>query len=268
MRACASIPTPMGHRVTLAAADGVAVITMARPPVNAMSRAFMAELSEAIDRVERDPAIRVAIVESALPGMFSGGADIHALEGLDARGCADFIALGHGVFGRLGRVPKPFIAAVNGTRVGGGMELAMACDLRLAPRSARFAQPEVNLGVVSGWGGTQRLPRLVGKSRGLEMLMLGEPISAADALACGLVNRVVADETLLDEALALARRLAAKAPAALAKVKECVEQGFGRPLADGLRVEARCYVEAYLTEDAREGIRAFLEKRSAHFGER
>ena len=255
----------MGRWVTLAAAEGVAVIAMARPPVNAMSRAFMAELSEALDRVETDTAIRVAIIESALPGMFSGGADIKELEGLDARGCADFIALGHGVFGRLGRVPKPVIAAVNGTCVGGGIELAMACDLRLAARSARFGQPEVNLGVVSGWGGTQRLPRLVGKSRGLEMLMLGEPISAAEALACGLVSRVVADEALGDEARALARRLAAKAPVALAKVKECVEHGLGRPLEEGLREEARCYVEAYLTEDAREGIRAFLEKRPAHF---
>jgi enoyl-CoA hydratase/carnithine racemase len=255
----------MGRWVTLAATDGVAVITMARPPVNAMSRAFMAELSEAGDRVQSDAAIRVAIVRSALPGTFSGGADVTELEGLNARGCADFIALGHGVFGRLGRVPKPFIAAVNGACVGGGLELAMACDLRLAGRSARFAQPEVNLGVVSGWGGTQRLPRLVGKSRGLEMLLLGEPVSAGEALACGLVNRVVADAALGDEALALARRLAARAPVALAKVKECVDLGFGRSLEEGLRVEARCYLEAYLTEDAREGIRAFLEKRPARF---
>jgi enoyl-CoA hydratase/carnithine racemase len=238
---------------------------MARPPVNAMSRAFMAELSAAIDRVEGDAAIRVAFVTSGLAGIFSGGADIRELEGLDERGCADFIALGHSVFGRLGRVPKPFVAAVHGACVGGGMELAMACDIRLAGRSARFGQPEVNLGVVSGWGGTQRLPRLIGKGRGLEMLMLGEPISADEALAFGLVSRVVADATLLDEAQALAARLAARAPVALAKVKECVEQGFSRPLAEGLREEARCYVEAYLTRDAREGIRAFLQKRPARF---
>jgi enoyl-CoA hydratase/carnithine racemase len=123
----------------------------------------------------------------------------------------------------------------------------------------------VNLGVVSGWGGTQRLPRLVGKTRGLEMLMLGEPITAEEARAAGLVSRVVDDAALLDEARGLARRLAAKAPVALAKVKECVEQGLARPLADGLGEEARCYVEAYLTNDAREGIRAFLEKRPPRF---
>lgn len=251
--------------IQLAIADGIAVITLARPPVNAMSRAFMERLAAAIERVEADPTARVLIITSGLAGMFSGGADIRELEGLDAGGCADFIALGHRVFGRLGRLPKPVIAAINGTCVGGGLELAMACDIRVSARGARVGQPEVNLGVVSGWGGTQRLPRLVGKSRGLEMLMLGEPISAEQALACGLVTRVVAQEVLLEEARGVARRLAAKAPAALAKIKECVEQGLPLPLSEGLREEARCYVEAYLTEDAREGIRAFLEKRPARF---
>ena len=124
----------MEHWITLAGADGVAVVTMVRPPVNAMSRAFMTELSAAIDRVEGEAAIRVALITSGLPGMFSGGADIKELEGLDARGCADFVALGQGVFGRLGRARKPFIAAVNGTCVGGGLELAMTCDIRLAAR--------------------------------------------------------------------------------------------------------------------------------------
>ncbi|MBI2202337.1 MAG: enoyl-CoA hydratase/isomerase family protein [Candidatus Rokubacteria bacterium] len=255
----------MASWITLDVTDGVAVVTLARPPVNAMSRAFMAELAAALDRVEQDGAVRAAVIASGLPGMFSGGADIRELEGLDARGCADFIALGHGVFGRLGHVPKPIVAAVNGTCVGGGLELALACDLRLAARSARFGQPEARLGVVSGWGGTQRLPRLVGKSRGLEMLMLGEPIGAGEALAAGLVSRVVDDERLLDEARALGRRLASQAPIALAKIKECVERGLGRPLDEGLAEEARCYVEAYLTDDAREGIRAFLEKRPARF---
>jgi enoyl-CoA hydratase/carnithine racemase len=255
----------MASWITLDVADGVAVVTMARAPVNAMSRAFMAELAAALDRVEQDGAVRVAVITSGLPEMFSGGADIRELEGLDAHGCADFIALGHGVFGRLGGLPKPIIAAVNGVCVGGGLELALACDLRLAARSARFGQPEVRLGVVSGWGGTQRLPRLIGKSRGLAMLMLGDPIGADEALAAGLVSQVVDDNRLLDEARALARRLASQAPIALAKIKECVEGGLGRPLDEGLIEEARCYVDAYLTEDAREGIRAFLDKRPARF---
>jgi enoyl-CoA hydratase len=160
---------------------------------------------------------------------------------------------------------KPVIAAINGVCVGGGMELAMACDLRVAAKSARFGQPEVNLGVISGWGGTQRLPRLVGKTRGLEMLMLGEQISAGEALAIGLVNRVVPDEALMDETMALCRKLAAKSPGALAKIKEAVELGLPQFLAEGLREEGRCYVEAYVAGDAREGIRAFLEKRPARF---
>jgi enoyl-CoA hydratase/carnithine racemase len=251
--------------VSLAVADGIARLSMERPPVNAMSRAFMRELRAGLDQAARDPAVRVIVVSSRLPGMFSGGADIRELEGLDADGCAAFIALGQRLFGRMGEIPKPIIAAVNGVCVGGGMELSMACDLRIAARSARFGQPEVNLGVVSGWGGTQRLPRLVGKTRGLEMLMLGEQISAEDALAVGLVNRVVPDEALMGETMALARKLAAKSPVALAKIKESVERGLGASLAEGLREEARCYVAAYVSGDAQEGIRAFLEKRPARF---
>ncbi len=251
--------------VSLAVTDGIALLFMERPPVNAMSRALMEELEVSLERAARDPAIRVLVVTSQLPGMFSGGADIRELEGLDAAGCAAFIALGQALFGRMGKIPKPIIAAINGICVGGGLELSMACDLRIAAKSARFGQPEVNLGVISGWGGTQRLPRLVGKTRGLEMLMLGEQISAEDALAIGLVNRVVPDEALMGEATVLARKLAVKSAVALAKVKEAVEHGLSLPLGEGLREEARCYVEAYGSGHAREGIRAFLEKRPARF---
>jgi enoyl-CoA hydratase/carnithine racemase len=251
--------------VSLALADRLAVLTMERPPVNAMSRAFMSELEAGLQQAAADPAVRVIIVTSRLPGMFSGGADIRELEGLDAAGCAAFIALGQGLFSRVGEIPKPILAVINGVCLGGGMELAMACDLRVAAESARFGQPEVNLGVVSGWGGTQRLPRLVGKTRGLEMLLFGEPISADDAFAMGLLNRVVPDDMLMAEAAALAKKLAAKSPVALAKVKEAVQRGLSLPLIQGLREEARCYVEAYCSDDAKEGIRAFLEKRPARF---
>lgn len=225
----------------------------------------MSELEAGLDQAAADPAVRVIIVSSTLPGMFSGGADIRELEGLDADGCAAFIALGQGLFERMGEIRKPIIAAINGICVGGGLELSMACDLRITAKSARFGQPEVNLGVVSGWGGTQRLPRLVGKTRALEMLLLGEQISAEEALAIGLVNRVVPDAALMSETIGLARKLAAKSAVALAKVKETVERGLSLPLAQGLSEEARCYVEAYVAGDAREGIRAFLEKRVARF---
>lgn len=251
--------------VSVAVADRVAILSMERPPVNAMGLALLDEFGEGFERAAADPAVRVLIVTSQLPGMFSGGADIRELEGLDAAGCAGFIALGQGLFSRIGANPKPVIAAINGICIGGGMELAMACDLRIVGRSARFAQPEVNLGVVSGWGGTQRLPRLIGKTRSLEMLMLGEQISTEEALAIGLVNRVVPDDALMAEAMALAGKLAMKSPMALAKIKEAVERGLPLSLADGLREEARCYSEAYASTDAKEGIRAFLEKRPARF---
>ena len=251
--------------VSLAVADRLAVLTMERPPVNAMSRAFMGNLETGLAHAAADPAVRAIIITSALPGMFSGGADIRELEGLDAAGCAAFIALGQGLFTRVGEIPKPILAAINGVCLGGGLELSMACDLRIAAESARFGQPEVNLGVVSGWGGTQRLPRLVGRTRALQMLMLGDQISADEALAMGLVNRVVPDDMLIAEATAVARRLAAKSPVALAKVKETVVRGLALPLAQGLSEEARCYAEAYRADDAKEGIRAFLEKRPPRF---
>ena len=252
--------------VSLDVADAVAIVTMRRPPVNAMSRRFVDELRAHLELAAGDPRVRVLVVTSALPRMFSGGADITELEGLDATGCAAFVGLGHELLDRFATIPKPIVASINGVCVGGGMELAMACDLRVAAASARFAQPEVKLGVISGWGGTQRLPRLVGKTRALELLYLGEPIDSDRALAIGLVNRVVPDDALDAATLALARTLAARSPIALAQIKTAVERGLTRPLADGLREEAVAYVQAYAADDAREGIRAFLEKRPARFG--
>jgi enoyl-CoA hydratase/carnithine racemase len=251
--------------VSLAVADGVAVVTLARPPVNALDRAVMQDLRAALERIAADPAARAVVIASGVPGTFSAGADIRELVGLDAVGCAAFVALGHDVFDRIAALPRPVVAAINGVCLGGGLELALACDLRVAAVSAQLGQPEINLGVVSGWGGTQRLPRLLGKGRGLEMLLLGEPVTADRALAIGLVNRVVPDAGLQTEARALARKLAGKSAVAVARVKASVERGLGLPLQEALREEARCYVEAYLSEDAREGVQAFLEKRPPRF---
>ncbi len=254
--------------VSLEVTGGMAVVSLERPPVNAMSRALMEEFKACLLRAERDPSVRVIIVRSKLDGIFSAGADIRELQGLDPEGCASFIELGQRLFARLGEIPKPIVAVINGVCVGGGLELSMACDLRLAGESARFGQPEVNLGLISGWGGTQRLPRLVGKTRASEMLLVGEQISAAQALTIGLVNRVVPDDSLLDEAMALGQKLVAKSPVALAKIKETIERGLSLTLTEGLQVEAGCYVEAYTSEDAKEGVRAFLEKRPARFAGR
>lgn len=254
--------------VSLEVTGGMAVVSLERPPVNAMSRALMEEFKAYLLRAERDPSVRVIIVRSKLDGIFSAGADIRELQGLAPEGCASFIELGQRLFARLGEIPQPIVAAVNGVCVGGGLELSMACDLRVAGESARFGQPEVNLGLISGWGGTQRLPRLVGKTRASEMLLVGEQISAAQALTIGLVNRVVPDDSLLAEAMALGQKLVAKSPVALAKIKETIERGLSLTLTEGLQVEAGCYVEAYTSEDAKEGVRAFLEKRPARFAGR
>ena len=256
----------MGHsHLDISSQEGVTVIRLNRPPVNAINTAFTQQLSTAFDACASDGAVRAIVISSAVPGIFSGGADIRELHGLDQAGCKIFVERGQALFDRIEGLPKPVIAAINGACVGGGAELAMACDLRVAGHSARFGQPEVNLGVVPGWGGTQRLPRLVGKTRSMEMLMLGETVPAEAALSMGLVNQVVTDEEVLSTAIALARKLLGKSPIALSAVKRAVQQGLGQSLAEGLKVEAECYLKAYGSGDSQEGIRAFLEKRAPRF---
>ena len=251
--------------LTVATQDGVGVITMDRTPVNAMDRVFVDQLSTAVDRCRSDGSIRVVIVASALPKIFSAGADIREMVAMDEAGGLGFVEYGQGLMSRMESLTKPVIAAVTGACVGGGCELAMACDLRVAGQSARFGQPEVNLGVLPGWGGSQRLPRLVGKTRALELLMLGESVSAEQASTIGLVNRVVPDEDVLPTAMDLARQLMEKSSAALAAIKGAVQEGSHLSLEDGLAVESRRYHEAFVSADAREGMRAFLEKREPRF---
>ena len=248
--------------LTLATEGGLAVITMTRPPVNAMDKEFVDQLSAFMDQCEADLSVRVIVFVSGLATVFSGGADIREMESMDEAGCLDFVRRGQGLMDRMESLPKPIIAAVGGACVGGGCELAMSCDLRVAGRSASFGQPEVNLGVIPGWGGSQRLPRLIGKTRATELLMVGEAISAQTALELGLINRLVPDEELLPAATGLARQLLAKSPAALASIKRAVQEGMRTTLEDALKVEARQYNEAFGSADAREGIRAFLEKRA------
>lgn len=248
--------------LTLASEGGVAVITMARPPVNAMNGEFVEQLSATLDRCEADPSVGAIVIVSGLTTVFSGGADIREMEEMDEAGCRDFVRRGQGLMDRMESLPKPIIAAIGGACVGGGCELAMACDLRVAGSSAGFGQPEVNLGLLPGWGGSQRLPRLIGKARGTELLMLGETISAQTALELGLVNRLVPDEEVLPAAMGLARQLLGQSTSALASIKRAVQEGMRTTLEEALKVEARRYHEAFQSPDAREGIRAFLEKRA------
>ncbi|MBI4199246.1 MAG: enoyl-CoA hydratase/isomerase family protein [Chloroflexi bacterium] len=244
--------------------DTVTVLTLNRPPANALSSAFLGLLREAFEGCAREPT-RVVIIASALPTIFSAGADIRELRELDRAGAREFSARGQALWNDIEAFPKPVIAAVRGACVGGGCELAMACDLRVAGQSARFGQPEVNLGLVPGWGGTQRLPRLIGRTAALEMLLTGEPISADRALALGLVNRLVPDDQVLPEARRLADSLAGKPPLTLGMIKEAVRQSLERPLRKGLEVETGEFLDARATKDAQEGIQAFLEKRAPKF---
>ena len=239
--------------------DGaVAVITIAHPPANAISQAVVRGIGDAIAQAEADPACRAAILTGDGPKFFAAGADISEFGSAGPEG----IATGSHFTLVLERSRLPIVCAVNGIAFGGGCELAMACDVRIASDNARFGQPEIKLGIIPGWGGTQRLPRLVGRSAAMELLLLGDPIDANHALKIGLVSRVVEPGSLMEAARDIARRFAAQAPLAVAATKRAVNDGLDRPIEDGLNAEVREFTGLFATDDAREGITAFLEKRA------
>jgi enoyl-CoA hydratase len=247
--------------------DGaIATVTINRPAVlNALDARTIAELAEVFARLAADPEVRVAIVTGAGTKAFVAGADINELARLDPAGARDVARAGQGLFERIEQLGKPVIAAINGFALGGGCELAMACTLRIAAETARLGQPEINLGIIPGYGGTQRLTRLVGRTRALEMLLTGGPVSAADAERMGLVNRVVPGDRLLEEAHSLAVALAAQAPVAMRYILDVVRRGLDVPLDEACALEASLFGLVVATDDSKEGMRAFLEKRKARF---
>ena len=237
-----------------------AVVTIDHPKANAISRAVIEQLTAAFDQLETDPTVRAVVVTGAGPRFFAAGADIkefpeRAREGRAASG-------GMPLATRMMEYPKPTIAAVNGIAFGGGCELAMACDVRIAVRSATFGQPEINLGIIPGFGGTQRLPRLVGEGRARELNLTGEPISADEAYALGLANRVGPDVELFDTVLAWARKLSEQAPLAVEAIKRV---SAAADVESGIESEKQAFVQVLASEDAREGISAFLQKRRPRF---
>jgi enoyl-CoA hydratase len=245
---------------------GVALITVNRPQkLNALSREVIAELDDAFTRVANDSTIRAVIVTGAGEKAFVAGADINELTALSATESRRFAARGQAVYRKLETCGKPSVAAVNGFALGGGMELAMACTVRFASENAKLGQPEVKLGIVPGYGGTQRLPRLVGRGIALEMLLDGEPITAAEALRIGLVNEVVPQAELLSYCRTWLVKVLANAPLAIGLVMEAVDVGLNCGLEEGLRFEAAAFGVSAATEDRAEGTRAFLEKRAAAF---
>ena len=230
-----------------------ALVTITHPPVNAISRAVAVALLEALTAAEADPACRALVLTGDGDRHFSAGADLTEFP-------ADVTASVE-VTRRLEASRLPVVAAVNGFALGGGCEIALACDLRICSANARFGQPEIKLGLIPGWGGTQRLPRLVGRGRALEMLLTGEQVDSARALAWGLVTRVVPPADLRREALVLAGLLAERPPLAVAAIKRAVHRGLDGPLEYGLRREREEFDRVLGSEDAREGLSAFLEKR-------
>jgi len=238
----------------------VALLTIDHPPANAISRAVIAGLREAVAEIGREGSgVRAAILTGAGERFFAAGADIKEFQSAGAENIAD----GQTLTLEMERCPVPLIAAVNGVAFGGGCELAMACDVRIAAATARFGQPEINLGILPGWGGTQRLPRLIGLSRAMPLLLTGDPIDAEAALQFGLVSAVVEPGELLDAARALATRIATKAPLAVAAAKRAALQGLDAPaMAEALAVERREFTALFTSEDAVEGVAAFLDKRA------
>jgi enoyl-CoA hydratase len=251
--------------ITLNVADRIATITVNRPDkLNALNNRVIAELGEMIDSLRADRDVGGIILTGA-GRAFVAGADISELEEVAGDSAEALAKRGQSVFRRFETSPKPTIAAVNGFALGGGCELAMACHVRLASENAKFGQPEVKLGLIPGYGGTQRLPRLVGKGRALQLLLTGEMIDAQEAFRIGLVNRVVAANELLAAANTMMRAMLANAPLALAACVTAVNDGADAALDTALALEASAFGRLGATNDKREGTRAFLEKRSATF---
>lgn len=247
-------------------APGVMLVTLSRPAkLNALSRALLMELADAIDRAVADDVIR-CIVMTGSDKAFSAGADIAEMQ---ARGYEALIDKERtSAWETIERCPKPLIAAVRGIAYGGGHELALLADIIIASQTARFAQPEINIGILPGDGATQRLLRVAGKSLAMKMVLTGEPIDAATALRAGLVAEVVAIEQTLPRAIELAAIIAQKAPVAARLVKEATLAAYETTLSEGLRTERRAIRQAFTTEDQREGMTAFIEKRSPRFAGR
>ena len=246
-------------------ADGILLLTIDRADkLNALSAEVMQALDDAFARAETDDAVKAIVLTGAGEKAFVAGADIGQFTSLDAQTGEAFALRGQAVFGRIERMPKVVIAAVNGFALGGGCELALACHLRIASENAVFGQPEVNLGLIPGYGGTQRLPKVVGRGAALEMILTGDRVSAQRAYEIGLVNRVVPREALLDEARRMAKTIASKAPLAVAYALRAT-LAADLPQADGMAHEAALFGLSTATEDLKEGASAFLEKRPAVF---
>jgi enoyl-CoA hydratase/carnithine racemase len=242
--------------------DGVAVLTINRPPANALSMGTLEELEKILTELEGDGSVRVIVLTGSGEKYFSAGADVGEFGMFDPK---DQVLRGHAITRRVEKYSKPVIVAINGFCLGGGNELAMSAHLRFAAEHAQFGQPEVLRGIICGWGGTQRLPRLIGRTRALEYLLTGDRFSAADAERFGLVNRVLPKERLMEETLTFAKKLAKGAPLAMSATLATVDEGLANGFEAGSQLEIEKEVWLGQTEDAGIGVAAFLTKTEAVF---
>ena len=250
-------------------AEAIVVITVNRPSVrNALNSATVRELGAAFEQAKDDPAVGVVILTGAGEKAFVAGADINKLEMQTPVGGKEYAIVGQEVFNAIENLGKLVIAAINGFALGGGCELAMACSFRIASENAVLGQPEVKLGIIPGYGGSQRLPRLIGKGQAMQLLLTGETISAADALRMGLVNQVVPQSQLIATAESIATKIIANAPLAVKFILEAVNRGMQMTESEGQLLEATLFGLCCATEDMKEGTRAFLDKRGANFSGR
>ena len=245
--------------------DGIALLALNRPDaLNALCGALLDRLEAALDEIEQSPEIQ-AVILTGNGRAFAAGADIAEIAALDRASGLAFARRGQELFTRIEQLPKPVVAAVNGFALGGGCEIAMACHLRIASTKARFGQPEVKLGILPGFGGTQRLPRLVGRGVATRLILSGEPIRADEALRIGLVDEVCEPDALLERARELLRTILANGPRAVAASLAAIRQGLDQTQDEGMQTEARAFAELCGGDEMREGTAAFLEKRPPKF---
>ncbi|MFZ2617717.1 MAG: enoyl-CoA hydratase-related protein [Anaerolineae bacterium] len=248
--------------------ERIAILTIDHPPANAFNGQTMSDLNAAFWEVHEDAAVKVIIITGAGTRFFVAGADIKELAAAGAQGQGRaMIEFGQATFAMIEASRKPVIAAVNGVCLGGGMELFLSCHMRIVSSAARLGQPEINLGIIPGWGGTQRLTRQIGVARAMEIILTGDLLDAAEAQRLGLVNKVVEPGKVLDEALALAVKIASKGGLAIRASVKAICEGLKMPLADGLKLEVDEMVALLGSSDAREGFSAFVEKRPPQFSD-
>jgi enoyl-CoA hydratase len=250
-------------------ADGIAKVILNRPEaLNALNSSVYNELYDVFESIENDEEVRVVVLTGSGEKAFAAGSDVVEMQHMNTLDIQKFVAAIRRASDRIYTLTKPTIAAINGYALGGGCELSMCCDLRICSEKSRFGQPEINLGLIPGACGTQRLPRLVGVAKAKEMIFLGDMIKADEALNLGLVNKVVPPEGLMDEAMEWAKKLASKSGPVLAMAKLAINTGVDTDITSGLNTEARCVALCFATEDQKEGMTAFLDKREAVFKNR